>query len=215
MNTSPAFIRIMRSYFNALLFVLFSLSIATSCSDDDVSPKKQDNDLPKADPYVNTWILENMKDYYFWNEQLPANPDTDKDPAGFFSSLLHQDDRFSWIQDNYIELLNSMQGINKEAGFEYTLYRESTAGTGIVAQVMYVKPNSPAEVAGLKRGDLISHINDTKITTINYETLIQGLKENHSFRYKPIVVGEDRFGSEKLFLSVQLSLVKIRIFIMM
>lgn len=196
MNTSPAFIRITRSYFNALLFLLFSLYIATSCSDDDVSPKKQDN-LPKADPYVNAWILENMKDAYFWNDQLPTNPDTDQDPASFFSSLLHQDDRFSWIEDNYIELLNAMQGINKEAGFEYKLYRESMAGTGIVAQIMYVKPSSPAALAGLKRGDLISHINDTKITTINYETLIQELKDNHSLRYKPLVVGEDRFSNEK------------------
>src|SRR5689334_19392956 len=115
MNNSIAF-RTYRGWVVVLITLLLTISI--SCSDSD-SPGQSD------DKYVNDWILENMQYWYYWENELPTSPDKNTDPSSFFESLLADDDRFSWIQENYIDLLNSLQGINKEAGFEFVLYRES------------------------------------------------------------------------------------------
>src|SRR5688500_17290505 len=121
-----------------------------------------------------------MKYWYLWNEDLPASTDKALDPESYFNSLLNKDDRFSWIQENYHELLNSLQGISKEAGYEFVIYREKEGSESLIVQVVYVKPASPAETAGLKRGDVITHINNQPITVPNYQELLSDLKNDHT-----------------------------------
>lgn len=146
--------------------------------------------------YVNDWIQENMEYWYLWNDFLPDGIDRNLAPEEYFTALVYEDDRFSWIQENYQELLNSLNGINKEAGFEFVLYRESADAETVVAQILYVKPASPASNAGLKRGDLITRINGTTITTTNYRDLVNELKEPHTLLYKPLIVDENKFAAE-------------------
>lgn len=134
--------------------------------------------------HVNNWILENMRFYYLWNDDIPKSPNKNVEPDVFFESLLSHEDRFSWIQDNYQELLNSLQGVTKEAGYEFKLYRESQENENVIAQVMYVKPGSPAAEKDLLRGDVITHINGQAITVSNYQSLLALLKENHNITYK-------------------------------
>src|SRR5690606_34425313 len=102
--------------------------------------------------------------------EIPSSPNRSKAPDEFFNSLLSDDDRFSWIQENYLELLNSLQGINKEAGYEFKLYLESAGSTNVIAQVMYIKEGSlvDTENKDLMRGDVITHINGERLTTSNY-----------------------------------------------
>lgn len=179
----------------ALGFLLLALSIIPiSCSEDepalDAATQRNVN--------VNSWIYKNMDFWYLWNDKLPASPDKKTDPESFFASLLYTaEDRFSWIQDDYQELLNSLKGVNKEAGYEFVLYRESEGSTNAVAQILYVKPGSPALAAGLKRGDLISHINEQQLSTANYQQLLRATSENYSIRYKPLLVEEKKFDTEK------------------
>jgi carboxyl-terminal processing protease len=175
---------------SALSYAFLLLVLVFSCKQDDPQPLH-------PDARINDWIFENMEFWYLWNDKLPASPDKNTDPRSFFTSLLSTEDRFSWIQDNYEELLNSLQGISKEAGYEYVLYREGESSNNVVAQVLYVKPSSPAEAAGLKRGDLVTHVNNVQMTVSNYQTVMQQVRENHTLRYKPLVVGEQRFDAEK------------------
>ena len=78
-----------------------------------------------SNEYVNNWIYTNMDFWYYWNTNLPAEPDKSQEHEAFFNTLLNSNDRFSWIQDNFQDLINSLQGVSKEAGYEIALYRES------------------------------------------------------------------------------------------
>jgi hypothetical protein len=131
------------------VFILVSVTVLQSCKKDDPQPANPND-------YVNSWIISNMKEAYYWTDKLPASPNKNLDPESFFKSLLNKpDDKFSWIQENYQDLLNSLQGINKEAGYEFALYYADNTQVNLVAQVLYIKKSSPAEAVGLKRGDVI------------------------------------------------------------
>lgn len=76
--------------------------------------------------------------------------------------------------------------MTKEDGFEFGLFRESAGSNNVIGQIVYVKPNSPASSAGLKRGDIFSQINGNQLTIDNYQGLLGQLSENHTLTYKSI-----------------------------
>lgn len=138
---------------------------------------------------INKWILENMRDYYYWNDKIPASPDLTLAPSDFFDSLLYtysataapDGDRFSWIEENADDLSASLSGESTTTGLEFMLYLRSQGSTDVIAQVLYVLPNSPAARAGFKRGDIISKVNGQPITTTNYASLLYSGATNYSF----------------------------------
>ncbi len=184
--------KLQQSIFSTL-FLSLLLLVSACDQDDDPSPGLVNED----NAHVNEWIYDNMKFWYLWSNELPANPDKNSNPDEFFQSLLSDDDRFSWIQENYQDLLNSLQGISKEAGFEFVLYKEDDSNN-ILAQILYVKPASPAESAGLKRGDAITHFNGQQLNTTNYQDVLKGLgNSTFSITYKPLDIAQETFGAAK------------------
>jgi carboxyl-terminal processing protease len=154
-----------------MLVVVFTLVTLQSCKKDDPAPVNEFD-------YVNSWILDNMKEAYYWTDKLPSSPKKVQKPDAFFQSLLNKpDDRFSWIQENYQDLLNSLQGVNKEAGYEFVLYADQ--GNNLIAQILYVKKKSPADLNGLKRGDVIDQLNGVQITRDNFRDLFGKIIQSH------------------------------------
>src|SRR5690606_3550142 len=88
--------------------------------------------------------------------------------------------------------LNSLQGINKESGFEYVLYKEDDSNN-VIAQILYVKPSSPAEAKGLKRGDVITHVNGLLMTTSNYQSVLGSIGDSFSITYRPLDIEQQAF----------------------
>lgn len=140
---------------------------------------------------VNTWILTNMQNYYYWNTQIPTNPDKTKSPADFFSSLLYKydatlrpdGDRFSWIQESAAELTASLSGAKKTSGMEFQLYIRPNTTDDVVGSVLYVLPGSPAAKAGIKRGDIFHQVDGQKLTRSNYRSLLFGTNDTRTYGF--------------------------------
>ncbi|UII20192.1 S41 family peptidase [Fulvivirga ligni] len=162
-----------KTYLLRTLFVFGVLFTLSSCGDDD-----------PENPYleINNWIYNVMDEAYLWTDQIPSSPDNSLEPTEFFESLLYSGDRFSVIYEDWEELQNQLNGVTKEAGYEFQLLQRSS--TDVVMLIVYVKPNSPASQAGFKRGDLISKVNGSTITLDNYRTLVPEVYENHTATYE-------------------------------
>jgi C-terminal processing protease CtpA/Prc len=63
-------------------------------------------------------------------------------------------------------------GISKTMGYDYQLYLLSSTSDVVFGVIRYVLPGSPADKAGLKRGNIFSKIDGTQLTTSNYSALI-------------------------------------------
>lgn len=174
--------------------LLASLFVLNACRQDEVTP-----DQPVNQDYlhVNSWIKENMDFWYYWNKGLPSAPNLNVAPPVFFESLLNPADRFSFIAENYHELLNSLQGITREAGYEFILYLEKPGSNNVLLQIVYVKPDSPAEGAGLQRGDVVTHINGKQITRTNFQSLLDEISRPHSVVYRALNLSEEDFEQPK------------------
>lgn len=133
--------------------------------------------------YVNDWIHEEMSIYYLWNDKLPRSPDYSLRPNIFFSSILNtyhsasnpDGDRFSWIQEDYTELLDNLSGVSSdEIGFEYIFAWADKQKSHYYALVLYPRTGTDAEAKGINRGRFITKINGQNITPQNYRDLFGG-----------------------------------------
>jgi len=169
-------------YLNTFLSLLLIVLIS-SCKEEDLNANE--NFEAGTNQYVNDWIYTNLSNYYYWEEDLPARTITDTNPEDFFYSQLSSKDRFSWIQPNFLELLNSLQGVNTEAGYDFILFNDPEIENGVIGQITYVKEGSPAaSVEGIKRGDLFYQINGSSLTLNNYRSLLGEISDPHSLSFK-------------------------------
>ena len=172
--------------FRILIFIFFITSLAFTGCKKDVTPKPAVV-IPEAS-VVNSFIWNGLRNYYLWNHQVPAltsaiydNKDTLNlmlnkftDPQKLFASLLYRHDtidRWSFMVDNAQTIDNWISGTSKTMGYDFMLaYIGST--TNLFGFVRYVYKDSPAEKAGLKRGDIFLTVNNQQLTTSNYQTLL-------------------------------------------
>jgi carboxyl-terminal processing protease len=169
--------------------------------------KDPEKDVPQpqesANSKINTWIYDAMSEVYYWNSDMPKDLSKEQEPDVFFNQLLKKpDDRFSHITPDYDALVNSLGGINKEAGYEFNLYKESSDNSNVIAQITYIKGNSPAQTAGLERGDRIYKINNAQITIDNYKSLIGQISSAHTINYRRFDINANGYvDKEQLSLS--------------
>lgn len=170
------------------LLFLFVLS-AVSCKKDTLEPTTSGTSTTttnSSNAAANSWVYDQLKEWYLWADLMPEKSKTDlslvtgKDgeydtKSYYFYSLLNDypnTDRFSWIRENIVDLSNSLSGVSTSYGFSRTAVYLDNTQTTVGFFVSYVILNSPAEKAGMKRGDVILSINGTQINKDNYATLL-------------------------------------------
>ncbi|WP_439182991.1 S41 family peptidase [Carboxylicivirga taeanensis] len=157
-------------FITAALFIT-CIIILPACRDDD--PKV--NTVPLEVQEINGFIYENMKAYYFWESKIPElDYKKEEDSKALFDKCVYEDvDRWSFITDDYQGLLDMLSGVSLSNGYEFRLYyRDENTSNEVVGFIEYVEPNSPADVAGLTRGDMFYKVDDVIITDQNYGQLV-------------------------------------------
>lgn len=127
---------------------------------------------------INDWAYEVMQDAYFWSKNLPVKStlNANQNPSDYFEKLIYQRatlDRFSGITDDVASLQKEFNGVSKVFGIQYQLAYVDQAQSSIGLFLSYVVKGSPAEAAGLKRGDIILKVNGQNLTNSNYATLLR------------------------------------------
>ena len=172
-------------------FIIISLLLismaATSCKK-KIDPS--DSEEPVARD-ISQFIWNGMYDYYLWYTDVsklnpatyPTNSDWyrylnsfDDDYEALFEDLLYQrgtTDRFSWITDDWVALEQGFSGISKTMGYEFGLSYYGSSNM-IFGFVQYVIPDSPADNAGISRGDLFVSVDGTLLNDVNYLSLLFG-----------------------------------------
>ncbi len=163
---------------------------------------KKDDPTPRVAPdsneAANNWILAVMNEVYYWLDDIRTPITVTSDPTQYFNSLLNRPtDRFSAIYPDYQELINSLSGVSLDAGYEFTLFRASESSNDVVAEITYIKKNSPAASAGMVRGDVITAINGTTLTVDNYQELLGQIQETHNISYLSYNEGQDIYQAQE------------------
>jgi len=178
----------MKTILKSLLLIFFLAFTLQSCEDED------DISAP-ADLQVNDFVWKGLNEVYLWQADVPnladdrfANQEALNSflsgyskPEELFEDLLNKPvskypinaiDRFSWIVDDYTVLEQELNGITKNNGVDFRLSRVAEGSNDVVGYVRYIIPNSDASSKAIKRGDLFTSVNGTKLTVSNYEALL-------------------------------------------
>ena len=137
---------------------------------------------------ISDFVWKGLNEVYYWQDSVPALSDSKKndlksyaqfinenpEPKSFFESLKHSSDRFSWIQDDYKELENTLQGIYATNGVEFGLMYACENCEEIVGYVKYILKDSDADGKNINRGDFFNGVNGTTLTVDNYRSLLFG-----------------------------------------
>lgn len=172
---------------NMVLVLILALAFGfQSCKKDPQSTVKP-TPPPKIDR-VDDFIWEAMNSWYYFRGNVPNLADSKDDDATKYANFLNsfstpddlfkalldkQSETFSYMSKDYKDLGGGLQAVHHSYGYEYSLLLYGGKGSdSILGYVRFVYPNSPAEKAGLKRGDIFLKVNGVSLNIGNYKSLL-------------------------------------------
>ena len=132
---------------------------------------------------INEFIWKGLNHWYYWQPDVTNLADTKDDdqdafytylnsystPEDLFKALKYEEkDDFSWYIEDVDEQLASFNGISTTYGITRGPLVRVGATDNVVQVIGSVAADSPAEAAGLKRGDIISKVDGEVMTIDNY-----------------------------------------------
>ncbi len=149
---------------NFLLFLASLLLLVVSCE------TEEEEKHPKQ--FINEWVNETLEEVYLWNNKIDLpHPTDEKDPLKHFQKCILSNDKWSSITDDYEALNQRFQGTPESMGYSLA-YHVFSDSENMFLVVKYVYPGSPADEAGVKRGNIILSLDGKSITTSNYQDLL-------------------------------------------
>ncbi|QNK61320.1 hypothetical protein H7F33_12160 [Pedobacter sp. PAMC26386] len=161
------------SLFIKTLLICLTFSALNSCRKSDNRP-----DYPAgSQENINSWILDSMKVYYYWNNNLPGSPGLNTDPSSFFKGIRNGADRFSaLVNPDFPE--NYPPSLVHALGFDWITLQTSDGQVQTV--ITLVVPGSGGADKGLSRGDVVKTINGTIPSAGNIASLTSNCILQHS-----------------------------------
>lgn len=202
---------------NTLLWIglLLFVGVGVQCSSEDDTPEPQpvnidgnldDDDQAvslEGDLQISDFVWQGLNLYYYWQAQVPALADSqfsnsttyanyinqNPNPDDFFELLLHEDDRFSWISDDYTALQNQLQGISASNGVEFQLSYIRSGSDDLVGIVTHILADSDAVGKNIQRGDTFIGVDGQTLTASNYRSLLYGEDLNYTLNLADYIGG--------------------------
>lgn len=188
---------------SCLLLVLFSCS-----KEDELSIPNTVNPDPNADVAVQDFMWKAMNFWYFWQEDVPDLADdrfennqqgvadytafleSEDNPGAFFDNkLLFEEDRFSFFNEDYRVLTQSLAGISRSNGLEFGLIQFEDS-RDIFGYVRYIVPGSDASGKSIQRGDIFVGVDGQDLNLDNFAGLLFGANNTYTLTMATIVNGE-------------------------
>ena len=166
---------------NKILIIACALALFSSCIKGGYSESPEQREALTRQ-YVNQFAFNVMNVYYLWVAEIEdklATWMTNDDPKQKILEVRYKDDsgkdidRWSQITDDYASFIKSIENSNTTYGYEMTLFYTSATKEYISAVVTFVYADSPAEKAGLKRGDIILKVDGEPIPAANYADIVK------------------------------------------
>ena len=130
---------------------------------------------------INTFAYNVMNIYYLWKNDISDGLSTwklDDDPVEKVKKIRYKDssgkdiDKWTVLTEDIEAMKSSTGGVNTTYGFEFKLFYTDSSKSAVCIVVTLVYPDSPAEKAGFKRGDVFLKIGGKKMTPDNYADLL-------------------------------------------
>ncbi|MFT6795887.1 MAG: carboxyl-terminal processing protease [Maribacter sp.] len=190
-------------------FYLFSFILIYSCSKDEpFSIPGTVNPSPDAGVEVQDFMWKAMNYWYFWQAEVDdladnrftntnegrleytAFLDSEDTPAAFFENKLQfVEDRFSFYNEDYTVLTQSLSGISRSNGLEFGLVRFQDS-ENIFGFVRYIIPGSDATTRDIQRGELFTGVDGQALNIDNYRALLFGENNDYTLNMAEFVNGE-------------------------
>lgn len=131
--------------------------------------------------HANIFASSSLETFYYWNNEIAAdikklNPETNTDPITTVNEIRYHEgdtevDKWTMLTDDFNSFNNSLEGISTTYGYQPITYLIDENTEQCISAIAYVYKDSPAEKAGLKRGDIIYEIDGKPLTVNNYTDL--------------------------------------------
>ncbi len=217
--------------------ILFLFLLSSCVTEDDIYLPNAVEPDPDAGVQVQNFMWKAMNFWYFWqadvenlaDNRFPNTPEgteiytefllSEEDPGKFFKNKLQfSEDRFSFFNDDYVELTQSLSGISKSNGMEFGLVRIPDSDD-VFGYVRYIIPNSDASNKNMERGAIFTGVNgqtlfsDRNDDDNNNFDLLFGKNDTYTLNMATIVDGIPKPSGEEVSLTKQAGLQENPIFL--
>ena len=154
--------------------------------------------------YANFFAYNVMNDVYLWKQditsalnswQILTDPKEAVANARYKDKLGEDVDKWTMMTDNYTSMVGGTDGVSTGTyGCNYKFYLKEEGSEAVVAFVTFTYPGSPAEKAGLQRGDVVLELDGKEMTTSNYTDL---------YYSSTVTVGVGKYLSDGKYTSIE------------